>query len=168
MNEGARTSPRRWRPRGTVRLRLTLLWGVLFVVAGAALLSLNYLLVEQSLHQDRDEVRAALARRLGVSEAELRNRFEQQPPPTGTNAPPLPPGGPSLFREVQADVTAAHLDRLLVQSGIALGVMAVVSLGLGWVLAGRMLRPLNEITATARRLSETNLHERIALSGPEG
>ena len=167
MNQGARTSPRRWRPRGTVRLRLTLLWGVLFVVAGAALLSLNYLLVEQSLHQDRDEVRAALARRLGVSEAELRNRFEQQPPPTGTNAPPLPPGGPSLFREVQADVTAAHLDRLLVQSGIALGVMAVVSLGLGWVLAGRMLRPLNDITATARRLSETNLHERIALSGPK-
>ena len=45
--------------------------------------------------------------------------------------------------------------------------MAVVSLGLGWVLAGRMLRPLNDITATARRLSETNLHERIALSGPK-
>ena len=42
-----------------------------------------------------------------------------------------------------------------------------MSLGLGWVLAGRLLRPINEMTATARRLSETNLHERIALSGPK-
>jgi signal transduction histidine kinase len=166
MNRRSAVSTRARRPRPTVRLRWSLLWGGLFVLAGAALLSLNYVLVEQSLNQNRDEVRAAIARRLGVSEGELRDAFDP-PPPTGTDAPPLPPGGPSLFQDVQADVTRAHLDRLIVQSAIALGVMALVSLGLGWVLAGRLLRPINEMTATARRLSDTNLHERIALSGPK-
>ena len=89
-----------------MRLRWTLLWGGLFVVAGAALLSLNYVLVEQSLNQNRDEVRAAIARRLGVSERELRDRFERSLRRPGPNAPPLPPGGPGLFEDVQADVTA--------------------------------------------------------------
>jgi signal transduction histidine kinase len=148
-------------------LRWTLLWGGLFILAGAGLLSLNYALVDQSLNQNRDEVRSAIARRLGISERELRKAFESPPTGATTPPPPLPPGGPSLFREVQADLTREHLDRLIVQSAIALGVMALISLGLGWVLAGRLLRPINEMTATARRLSDTNLHERIALSGPK-
>jgi signal transduction histidine kinase len=45
--------------------------------------------------------------------------------------------------------------------------MAALSAGLGWVMAGRVLRPLQQITATARRMSQSRLHERIALRGPE-
>jgi signal transduction histidine kinase len=45
--------------------------------------------------------------------------------------------------------------------------MAVISIGLGWLLAGRVLRPLRTITATARRLSATSLHERLAMTGPD-
>jgi len=48
-----------------------------------------------------------------------------------------------------------------------LGLMALLSLGLGWVVAGRVLRPLQRITATAKRLSERTLHQRIALQGPD-
>src|SRR4029434_8775082 len=48
-----------------------------------------------------------------------------------------------------------------------LGLMAVLALGLGWVVAGRVLRPLQRITATAKRLSERTLHQRIALEGPD-
>ncbi len=59
------------------------------------------------------------------------------------------------------------LDRLVVQSAWALGLMALGSVGLGWVMAGRVLRPLQHITGAARRLSEENLHERIALEGPD-
>ncbi len=44
--------------------------------------------------------------------------------------------------------------------------MAVVSLGLGWVVAGRLLRPVHELTGLARRLSESTLHERIRLQRP--
>jgi signal transduction histidine kinase len=56
--------------------------------------------------------------------------------------------------------------QLLVVSGIALAVMAPVSVILGSLVAGRFLRPLRTITTTARDISATNLHERLKLSGP--
>ena len=49
---------------------------------------------------------------------------------------------------------------------LALGVMTMVSVAAGWLLAGRALRPLRDITATARRVSGENLGERIDLVGP--
>ncbi|WP_406423095.1 hypothetical protein OH809_07825 [Streptomyces sp. NBC_00873] len=55
--------------------------------------------------------------------------------------------------------------QLLVQSGIALALMSVISVVLGWLVAGRMLRPLRTITATARDISVTSLHQRLALGG---
>lgn len=58
------------------------------------------------------------------------------------------------------------LHQLLVQSAIALGIMALVSIALGWVVAGRVLSPLRTITARTRRISEQSLHERLALAGP--
>ena len=54
----------------------------------------------------------------------------------------------------------------LIQSGIALAIMTVVSIALGWLVAGRVLRPLRAMTATTRQISERNLNERLALSGP--
>jgi signal transduction histidine kinase len=56
--------------------------------------------------------------------------------------------------------------QLLIESGIALGIMAVVSVLLGWLVAGRVLRPLRTITSTARDISASNLHERLGLDGP--
>jgi two-component system sensor histidine kinase VanS len=54
----------------------------------------------------------------------------------------------------------------LIQSGIALAIMTAVSVALGWLVAGRVLRPLRVMTATTRQISERNLDERLALSGP--
>jgi signal transduction histidine kinase len=50
---------------------------------------------------------------------------------------------------------------------VALGVIGVAAGGFGWLLAGRALRPLQDITATARRVADRSLHERIALNGPD-
>ena len=61
---------------------------------------------------------------------------------------------------------ADDLHQLLVRSGIALAIMTVVSIALGWLVAGRVLRPLRAMTATTRQISERNLDERLALSGP--
>ncbi len=61
--------------------------------------------------------------------------------------------------------SVAH--QLLIGSLVALGVMAVGSALLGWFMAGRALQPLRTITATARRISEDNLHERLSFSGPD-
>jgi two-component system sensor histidine kinase VanS len=54
----------------------------------------------------------------------------------------------------------------LIQSGIALAIMTAVSIALGWLVAGRVLRPLRAMTATTQQISERNLDERLALSGP--
>jgi signal transduction histidine kinase len=53
--------------------------------------------------------------------------------------------------------------RLLVGSAVGLTVMALLSFVLGWLVAGRFLRPLRTITATARDISATNLHRRLSL-----
>jgi signal transduction histidine kinase len=68
---------------------------------------------------------------------------------------------------VQAAQRAADSHQLLVNSGIALAIVAVLAVLAGWLVAGRMLRPIRTITRTARRISSTSLHERLALDGPE-
>src|SRR5215472_1830768 len=125
------------RPRPTLRLRLTVLYGALFLAAGALLLPLSFLLFRQRLDN-------AL-----------------RPPRPGTT------GQSSRFpTRAQLEVRDQAVHQLLGQSGIALSVMAVASVGLGWWVAGRALRPLRRMTATARSLSEASLHERIAPGGP--
>src|SRR4029453_13321561 len=73
----------------------------------------------------------------------------------------------SELATIRRKLETAALNQLLAQSGIALAVMAVVSIGLGWLVPGRVLRPLSAITATARRLEGSTLHERINLQGPQ-
>ncbi len=68
---------------------------------------------------------------------------------------------------VQAAQRAADSHELLVNSGIALAIVAVLAVLAGWLVAGRMLRPIRTITRTARRISSTSLHERLALDGPQ-
>jgi signal transduction histidine kinase len=150
----------RW-PAPTIRLRLTVLYGVVFLITGAVLLTLGYLLVRHNLDAGANfrEVRRQL-QKLGLM------------PATGT-APfgsqfRFAPGSPeaSVAAAVRAQLRADALHRLLVEYLLALGVMTVVSVVAGWLLAGRALRPLRKITGTARRVSGENLGERIALDGP--
>jgi signal transduction histidine kinase len=67
----------------------------------------------------------------------------------------------------EATQRAADSHQLLVNSGIALAVVAILALLAGWLISGRMLRPIRTITRTARRISATSLHERLDLDGPE-
>ena len=67
---------------------------------------------------------------------------------------------------VVSEVESDTLRQLVWQSSIALVATAFVSIGLGWFIAGRMLRPVHEISATARRISDEHLEDRIALAGP--
>ena len=69
--------------------------------------------------------------------------------------------------KVQAVQRAVDSHQLVVNSGIALGIVAVLALLAGWLVAGRMLRPIRTITRTAQRISSTSLHERLALDGPD-
>jgi signal transduction histidine kinase len=129
------------------RLYLTAVYGGLFLASGTGLLGLTYWLADSRF--------PVTGRRSG----------------TGAGGPGLPPGqqrAAALAAQAQAIAErAAALHSLLAMSGIALAVMTVISVGLGWLVAGRMLRPLQMITATARRISARNLHERLAMTGPD-
>jgi signal transduction histidine kinase len=120
-------------PRPTIRLRLTLLYAGVFLLAGAALLTVSYMLVRNNLTTDN----------------------------ISTGAP-----GDEVRRAVQREVADDALHHLRVQYGLALAAMTALSVLLGWLLAGRALSGLQQITATARRVSQDTLDERIALEGP--
>ena len=81
-------------------------------------------------------------------------------------AVPVPATGP---QSQGTGITPVSSDQhqLLIASGIALAIMAGASLAVGWLVAGRFLRPLRTITATTREISATNLHERLNLTGPD-
>jgi signal transduction histidine kinase len=113
-----------------------------FLITGGVLLTIGYLLVRSNIGGHH------IFRALGI-----------QPPVRR-----FPDN--SVIREVQRQIQSDALHRLLVEYLFALGVMTMIAVGTGWLLAGRALRPLREITSTARRVSSENLGERIGLSGP--
>ncbi|MDE3069152.1 MAG: HAMP domain-containing protein [Acidobacteriota bacterium] len=231
-------------PRYTVRLRLTLLFGAVFLLCAAILLGMTYLLVRGSGDGYTYSVKvsgggaaisgphgplglavfqvtrpAPLARqRSGTFRRTKRRRrsgpvgrfgvLRVGPPGAGGNAAgnaalargeastaggniaavisaqgaagalPQLPGPVALVRreakaqanQLQVLASQQHSDELhhlLTDLGIALAVMCFLSMGLGWLVARRVLRPLQTITRTARSISATNLHRRLALSGPD-
>jgi signal transduction histidine kinase len=150
-----------------VRLQLTLLYGGLFLLAGAALLAVNYALVRS---------RFTLPFHVEVSAPGAQPPAGPGPPQgaglllvtrVGEGDVIATAGSPAALEAVRGKLQAAAMSQLLTQSGIALGLMALVSVGLGWLVAGRVLQPLQAITATARRLEGSTLHERINLQGPQ-
>ena len=78
----------------------------------------------------------------------------------------LSPADYALHQAVQREVADDALANLRTQYAIALAALTGLSVLLGWAVAGRVLRPLQRITATAKRVSQDNLDERIALVGP--
>jgi signal transduction histidine kinase len=136
-------------PRRTVRLRLAILYGSLFFISGAVLLALTYAGVSHTHGSYSQAVPTVLLRPGGEAAA---------------GQGPGPPGAVSIVDSSQRDV---DLHVLAIVSLIALAIMAGVSMGLGWLVAGRVLRPLSTITAAARGISATDLHRRLALEGPD-
>src|SRR5262249_5062188 len=138
--------------RWTLRARLTVVYTALFLLAGVLTLSVMYVLLRQTLN-------------------------ENAPPPPGISQPSqLPRYSEEQAREQQAraeqvvaEYRAAVLRSLVQKAVIVLGGAGVLAAVTGWMIAGRTLRPLGEITATARRVARSadrNLHERIGLRGP--
>jgi signal transduction histidine kinase len=231
----SRLAPPRWLrlPRRTARLRLTALYGGLFLLSGVALVAVTYGLFErateyktphlpkvphtsaiQHLHLPYPTAPNQLAAAPGraVSQGESVQPLLQHPHqlaqaqqelgqaqyelsqarPGAVASLPIQLGpiqrqlaqaqrqlsqGQQQLADavrqvaqvgpVQAAQRAADSHQLLVDAGIALAIVAVLALLAGWLVAGRMLRPIRTITRTARRISSTSLHERLALDGPQ-
>lgn len=170
------TPPRRWRrlPARTIRLRLTALYGSLFLACGAGLLTITYFLVKHRYSGNFFVSVQAHGSAPGILVAGGAGGQQSGSFTSGGAAGGSGPVGPGTSLPTPGQViTAAHRDTaaalgaLFVQSGIALAIMAVIAIGLGWIVAGRVLRPLRTMTATARQISEQNLHERLAVAGPD-
>ncbi|MGN6870467.1 MAG: HAMP domain-containing protein, partial [Solirubrobacteraceae bacterium] len=135
-----RLVPRRWRELSehSARLRLTLLYSGMFLLLGTLLIGIILLLVWNGDVVGSSSVSVAV--------------------PSGSGAP------------VQDAVTHQHsadIARLLAVSWLTLAFTAAASAPLGWFAAGRMLRPLRQMTASARSISAGNLNDRLALTGRE-
>jgi len=135
-----RLVPRRWRELSerSARLRLTLLYSGMFLVLGTLLIAIILLLVW------RGDV-------VGSSSVSV--------------AAPSPAGAP--VHDAVTHQHSADVARLLAVSWLTLAFTAAISAPLGWFAAGRMLRPLRQMTSSARTITAGNLHDRLALTGPE-
>ena len=147
-------SPRSWlrRPRRTARLRLTLLYSGMFLGLGTVLIVGIALFASTGTAIHADSV--------------------------AVSAVPTPAGGVTAVPEVRAHLLkgitsgvvqqrSADVARLLGTSWVLLAVTAIASALLGWFAAGRVLRPLRQMTDTARTISAGNLGQRLALAGPD-
>lgn len=145
-------------PRLTVRARLTLLYTGLFAACGAIVVAVSYALVAQlgasggGRQHSSSELAAFLAQcRAGT--AHLDQGFLAK-----CNA-----ALQQLGAQHQRHITLSHM---LEYSLVTLAVVIALAAILGWVFAGRALRPLRQVTAAARAASAQNLSARVALRGP--
>jgi signal transduction histidine kinase len=146
-----RPGPPHWLrlPRRTARLRLTVLYGgAVFLACGATVLAFTYLLYGLLGHASHPVLFLHKRGKL-VSSA-----VATQP-------------AQATIRVAGLGQIAMDRQQLLIVSGIALAVIAVAAAAIGWLIAGRVLRPLRTITAAARRISASSLNERLALQGPD-
>ncbi|WP_030206432.1 ATP-binding protein [Streptomyces bikiniensis] len=122
----------------TIRTRIALVYGGVFLVLGALLLLVVNLLVRAGTDGEKEAI-VARAGEVAVVEA---------------------------YR-IGDDVGRAANEQMLMWSCLALLVIACGAVVVGWWTAGRVLRPVHEMTARARRLSERDLGGRLAVRGPD-
>ncbi|WP_433369969.1 sensor histidine kinase [Streptosporangium sp. CA-115845] len=144
--------------RITLRARLTLIYGGLFLVAGIVLLGTTYTLFSQQL-TSRTKV-ITIGRSAPASDV-------MYGPPSATLL-----DAEQWMKQQKSTLHEAATTSMLTLGGIALVVVGGAAAGFGWLVTGRVLAPLHQVTETARRIAaapaaDRGLHERIALRGPD-
>ncbi|WP_329456981.1 sensor histidine kinase [Streptomyces sp. NBC_01497] len=151
-------------PGSTIRTRIALVYGGVFVVLGACLLGVVNLLSNASTHDQaariaaRADVVPVWSAVPGTGRGERDSLFIEREAER--------PARVTLF-QLTDHVSDAARNELLFWSLVALLAMALFAVVVGWWTAGRVLRPVRAMTEKARGLSERNLYERIAANGPD-
>ena len=147
----------------SARSRLTLVYTSLFAVGGAAVVLITYLLVAHTLNRATPTtiptaIRPALERCLQAASHR-----------GGVSSSVLQKCGDVYANGVRAGAAAQRsttLTHLLTYSLLTLAGVIALAVVVGWIVAGRILRPVHQLTAAARAASEQDLSQRIALEGP--
>ncbi|MER7896446.1 HAMP domain-containing sensor histidine kinase [Streptomyces sp. NPDC096046] len=145
--------------RPTIRIRLTLLYGGMFLIAGILLLSIIYLLAAQALNTGNEP----LFKIVGGTEIKVAS---DNCPAVNSDNPTLSEFNAAISECIDHQRQAA-LDNLLSRSLLALLGLAVIAFAFGYAMAGRVLSPLGRITRTARAVAGSDLSRRIELDGPD-
>ena len=170
----------------SLRLRLTLLYGACFLLAAAVVLAVTYALVAHDTSSQAQRVRVhgtqtqapAYSSRAGAGKRQMLTLEHIFVGATEiTTWVPSHTQKAYSQQQLSAVVDTANgalqtersrsLGALLTWSSVSLGVMAVVSILLGWLLAGRALRPLRTMSSRAREITAENLHERLSVDTQE-
>src|SRR3954469_8066356 len=140
--------------RPTIRIRLTLLYGGMFLIAGILLLSIIYLLAAQALNVGSELPFKITEGRLASTTRDLPSTAQSD-----------------VMNKAMADcvnVQRQHaLDNLLSRSLLALLGLAIIAFAFGYAMAGRVLSPLGRILPPARSVAGSALSRRIELDGPD-
>ncbi|NUS83446.1 MAG: HAMP domain-containing histidine kinase [Streptomyces sp.] len=153
--------------RISLRARLTLIYGGLFLAAGVVLLGVTYALFNQQLAGGGLKIYARNVKSDGPATGPPQNQVI-----TGDGDVLTDKTAQKWVKDERDRVNAAATTSLIAQGGLALLVVGGVAAGFGWLAAGRVLAPLHRVTDTARRIAsapaaDRGLHERIALRGPD-
>nr|WP_256178200.1 HAMP domain-containing sensor histidine kinase [Kitasatospora aureofaciens] len=147
-----------WLPfRPTIRIRLTLLYGGMFLMAGVVLLLLMYFFVRQALdYVAPPQLNFAVVTPNGPSSSFMVNGVQMSSEQLN-----------GLLASRHEAASNVALNTLLRKSLTVLVCLAVIAFAAGYAMAGRVLRPLGRITRTARDVASSDLHRRIELDGPD-
>ncbi|MER7699092.1 ATP-binding protein [Streptomyces sp. NPDC096095] len=140
--------------RPTIRIRLTLLYGGMFLIAGILLLSIIYMLAAQALQVGSRLPFEIVSGKIASDICDL----PLNPTPEAFNA---------AINDCVNNQREQALDTLLNRSLLALVGLSIIAFAFGYAMAGRVLSPLGRITRTARRVAGTDLTRRIELDGPD-
>ncbi|MFE0451668.1 sensor histidine kinase [Streptomyces sp. NPDC058914] len=140
--------------RPTIRIRLTLLYGGMFLIAGILLLSIIYLLAANALNVGSELPFKILSGEVASQSC----NFPSEPTATELNR---------AMAECANQQRQHALDDLLSRSLLALLGLAVIAFAFGYAMAGRVLSPLGRILRTARAVAGSDLSRRIELDGPD-
>lgn len=151
------------------RARLAAAFCTLFLLTGAALLAFVVLLARYGTAQQVKGI--AITKGDAPTVGGFPSGYARATDPDGTR-PSLDATGDdfALIRQIDQTVQAVQdtaLRQMVLWSAVGLLFMALLAGLLGWWLAGRALRPVAAMTEATRRISEQNLHQRLALTGPD-
>jgi len=159
--------------RITIRVRLTVLFAALFVLLAAVLVGTSYAFVARATTPEAQAAERvqALQEALADQGIEVNIATRLGPPDGGLDHANFPGGRSSnpvadTLRQIEDQARANVLQDLLTRSLIAFAISAVIAVGLAYWLAGRVLRPVDEIARAANSLSETTLDRRLPNDGP--
>ncbi|WP_406863580.1 ATP-binding protein [Streptomyces sp. HUAS MG47] len=143
--------------RPTIRIRLTLLYGGMFLIAGILLLSIIYLFTAQAV----SDATAQLPFRVTSGRVETTTPWCRLP------ATPTTEELNDAITICLRHQTDLALDDVLRRSLFALLGLSIIAFAFGYAMAGRVLSPLGRITRTARQVAGSDLARRIELDGPD-